>query len=82
MRTLGAVGMFHTTSFGHILHVVISGRPQGYMSVPTAGEWGSKGLGLRAVVSRERNLRPCHESNVDLGYFYVLAILNSAAVNI
>ena len=42
---------------------------------------GNKGLGLRAVVSRERNLRPCHESNVDLGCFYVLAIVNSAAVN-
>ena len=39
--------------------------------------WSSKG-----VVSRGRNLRPHHESKGDLGYFCVLAIVNSAAVNI
>ena len=37
-------------------------------------------LGLNGVVSRGRNLRPCHESNVELGCFCVMAIVNSAAV--
>ena len=75
--------MFHTRSFRPHLSVVIPGRPQGYMSVSTVGQWGrgSKDLGLNEVVSRGRNLRPCHEFNVDLDYFYVLALVNSAAVN-
>ena len=72
--------MFHTTSIGPHLPVVIPGRPQEYISVPTAGSWGSKGLGLNGVVSRGRNLRPFHELNVELGCFCVLAIENSAAV--
>ena len=42
-----------------------------------AKEWSAK-----AVVNRGSALRPCHVSTVDLGYFYVLAIVNSAAVNI
>ena len=58
------------------------------MAVPTAGQRGKATPlrplhpGPRCVVSRLRNFKPCHKSNVGLGCFYVLAIVKSAATNI
>ena len=66
--------------YGDVPHHIIrtkSSLSSSFRSPVWAKEWSAKG-----VFSRGRTLRPCHESNVDLGYFHALAIVNSAAVNI